>query len=65
MTTVQRIEKWCWILIFVGMILLALGLSVQRSDVTLGWCITAPGVLMVAVGIALIWVRSRMKDSKE
>jgi sulfite exporter TauE/SafE len=64
-TPAQRIEKWCWILIFLGMILLALGLSVQRSDVALGWGIAAPGLLMIVVGIVLIWIRSRMKNSKE
>jgi sulfite exporter TauE/SafE len=64
-STAQRIEKWCWILIFVGMILLALGLSVLRSDVALGWGIAAPGILMIVVGIVLIWVRSRMKNSQE
>ena len=64
-STAQRIEKWCWILIFVGMILLALGLSVLRSDVALGWGIAAPGILMIVVGIVLIWVRSRIKNSQE
>jgi hypothetical protein len=64
-TTAQRIEKWCWILIFVGMILLALGLSVQRSDAALGWTIAVPGIVSIAVGIVLIWIRSRMKNTNE
>ena len=62
-TTAQRIEKWCWILIFLGMILLPLGLAVQRSDAVLGWGIAAPGILMIVAGIAMIWARSRMKNT--
>jgi hypothetical protein len=64
-TRAQRLEKWCWILIFLGMILLPLGLAVQRSDATLGWGIAAPGILMIVAGIAMIWARSRMKNTKK
>ena len=64
-TTAQRLEKWCWILIFLGMILLPLGLAVQRSDAAHGGGLAAPGHLMIVVGIVLIWIRSRMKNSKE
>ena len=65
MTAAARVQKWVWILIYGGMILLALGLSVQRSDAALGWGIAAPGVVLIAIGIVLIWVRSRMKNTKE
>ena len=65
MSTTARIQKWIWILIYLGMILLALGLAVQRSDTALGWGIAAPGIAAIAAGIVLIWVRSRMKNTKE
>ena len=65
MSTAARIQKWSWIVIYVGMVLLALGLSVQRSDAALGWGIAAPGIALIVVGIVLIWVRSRMKNTKE
>ena len=65
MSTTQRIQKWSWILMYVGIVLLALGLSVQRSDAALGWGIAAPGIAAIVVGIVLIWVRSRMPNSKE
>ena len=65
MTTASRIQTWIWILIYLGLILLGLGLSVQRSDAALGWGIAVPGVALIAVGIVLIWVRSRMKNTKE
>jgi len=65
MSTAARIQKWIWILIYLGMILLAIGLSVQRSDAAIGWGIAAPGIAAIVVGVVLIWVRSRMKDTKE
>ena len=60
-----RIQKWVWILIYGGMFLLALGLSVQLRDESLGWGIAAPGIALIAAGILLIWLRSRIKDSPE
>ena len=65
MRAAARIGKWSWILIYVGMVLLALGLSVQRSDTALGWGIAAPGIALIVVGIVLVWVRSRMKTTDE
>ncbi|MES2101744.1 MAG: hypothetical protein V4569_18110 [Pseudomonadota bacterium] len=65
MSMTARIQKWIWILIYLGMILLALGLSVQRSDAALGWGIAVPGIALIVVGIVLIWIRSRMKNTKE
>lgn len=65
MSATARIQKWSWILIYLGMILLALGLSVQRSDAALGWGIAVPGIALIVIGVVLIWVRSRMKNTKE
>ena len=65
MSTIARIQKWTWILIFLGIVLVSLGLSVQRSDAALGWGITLPGAALIAIGIVLIWIRSRIKDTKE
>ena len=60
-----RVQQWVWILIYLGMLLLALGLAVRRNDAALGWVIAAPGLVSIAIGIVLIWVRSRMKNTKE
>ena len=65
MSTAARIQKWIWILIYLGMALLGLGLSVLRSDASLGWGIAVPGIALIAIGVVLIWVRSRMKNTKE
>jgi membrane protein DedA with SNARE-associated domain len=58
----NRVDTWVWALVYGGMVLLGLGVAVQRSDASLGWGIAALGVMLVVIGIALIWVRSRMKD---
>ena len=58
----KRIDGWIWPLIFLGIILIGLGLSIQRSDVALGWGVAAGGVTLTVTGIVLVWVRSRMKD---
>jgi formate hydrogenlyase subunit 3/multisubunit Na+/H+ antiporter MnhD subunit len=55
------IEKLVWVCVYVGMILLGLGLAVQRSDATIGWTIAVIGSVSIGVGIVLVWVRSRMK----
>ena len=65
MTVAQRIGKWSWILIYVGMVLLALGLSAQRSDAALGWGIAGLGIAMIVIGVVLVWIRSRMKNTQE
>ena len=57
------VEKLVWIYIYVGLILLGLGLSVRRADATIGWAILAVGIVSTIVGIVLVWVRSRMKDT--
>jgi membrane protein DedA with SNARE-associated domain len=62
----KRVQQWVWVLIYGGIFLVAIGLSVQRSDATLGWQIVAPGGVLIALGAVLIWVRSRMKtETKE
>ena len=58
----QRVEVWVWVLVYLGLIVIGIGMSVQRSDVVLGWGITAVGIVLDALGVALIWLRSRAND---
>lgn len=58
----QRIETWVWVLVYAGLIVIGVGMSVQRSDIALGWGITVLGIVLDALGAVLIWVRSRIKD---
>jgi hypothetical protein len=60
----SRIETLTWVLIFGGLLALSLGLFVLRRDAGIGGTIVVAGALAAAVGVVLIWVRSRMKTSR-
>ena len=62
---VARLQKWAWILIYVGIVMVAFGLSLRSSDALLAWSIGLPGAVLIVVGIMMIWVRSRIKDAEE
>lgn len=56
-------EKLVWILIYGGLLAVALGIALQqRGSPALGWTLGVGGGLVAAVGVVLIWVRSRQKD---
>ena len=52
-------------LVYAGIVLFALGLAVRRSDAAIGSGMAATGGALIVIGIVLIWVRSRMKNTKE
>ena len=54
------VETLVWVLIYAGLLLAVLGLAVLRLDDALGWPLVALGAVAASVGVALIWVRSRM-----
>ena len=58
----QRVEAWVWVLVYLGMVLIGVGMSAQRSDEALGWIVTVIGITLDALGVVLIWLRSRSKD---
>lgn len=58
------IEKWTWWLIYVGLGMVGLGLAVQRRDESVGWPFIVLGGVAVALGVLLIFLRSRIKDPK-
>jgi hypothetical protein len=58
------LETWIWVLIYGGLFALILGIATGRTDPALGWSMAAPGVLVSLVGVVLIYVRSRLPDSK-
>jgi uncharacterized membrane protein YqiK len=51
-------------LIFGGMLGIALGLTVHKTEPTLGWVLIAGSALAIVVGVVLIWIRSTIKDSQ-
>jgi hypothetical protein len=59
----STIEALIWILVYGGLLVLAWGLSVQRSADALGYGLIVGGGFTAAIGFALIYVRSRMKET--
>jgi hypothetical protein len=57
-----RLEKWIWILIYGGLFAVILGLAIGRAEPAIGWSMGVPGGVAAAVGIVLIYVRSRLND---
>lgn len=55
------LEALVWVLIYSGLLTLVLGLSVQRLDEDTGWALVTGGALVAAVGVVLIYVRSKIK----
>ena len=58
----KQIDKLIWALIFAGIVVVGLGLSVQQTDESLGWIFVVVGGLLLLAGVVLVWVRSRMSE---
>ncbi len=61
---VARLQALIWVLIYGGLLTLVLGLSVQRTDDTLGWSLVVSGGVVAVIGFVLIYVRSRIKQQQ-
>jgi formate hydrogenlyase subunit 3/multisubunit Na+/H+ antiporter MnhD subunit len=59
---VARLQALTWILIYGGLLALVLGLFVEPIDDDTGWTLVVGGGLTAVAGVALIYVRSRIKD---
>ena len=59
-----RLEGWIWVLIYGGLLVLILGLATGRENEALGWSLAVPGAVAAAVGVVLIYVRSRLGRAK-
>jgi hypothetical protein len=57
------LDKLIWVFTYGGLIAIALGISVQRSDDAVGWVLMAAGAVVGLVGIVLLVVRARIKDT--
>ncbi|KAB2902416.1 MAG: hypothetical protein F9K35_04125 [Burkholderiaceae bacterium] len=61
-SSLQRLHRLIWLLIYGGLLTLVLGLSVARTDTELGWSLVGAGAVAAAVGVVLVWVRSRLRE---
>ncbi|MCA3240121.1 MAG: hypothetical protein ING89_02335 [Rubrivivax sp.] len=55
----RGLEALVWVLIYGGLLLLALGVFVQRQGGGFGWALIGIGSGVAAIGAVLIFVRSR------
>lgn len=60
--TLARIHTAAWALIYGGLLSLITGYTAAQSDTDLGLKICLAGSLATAVGVLLIYLRSRMPD---
>ena len=56
------IERLIWVLIFGGLLVMVLGIASTRQNAAGADTLVALGAIAAAVGVFLIWVRSRMKE---
>ena len=57
-----RLEALTWVLIYAGLLAVFWGIWVERADEETGWLMMAGGALAGAIGVALIYIRSRIKN---
>jgi uncharacterized membrane protein YczE len=55
-----RLDVAIWVLIFGGLLAIVLGIASRPVAPATAWSLMAVGALACAVGVALIWVRSRL-----
>ena len=58
--TLAWIDRLVWILIYGGLFTLILGLAALPAHAVASWSLIVVGAVLVAVGVALIWVRARL-----
>ena len=58
----ERADKLIWVFLFAGLAGLGLGISVARSDGTLGWVFMLGGGVLMVAGAAILWRRSRTRS---
>ncbi|MDB5882480.1 MAG: hypothetical protein JWP43_2358 [Ramlibacter sp.] len=65
--TIAWIERLIWILIYVGLFAVVLGLAALSHHVAaaLSWLLIVSGAILAVIGVVLIWVRSRLDGRTE
>ena len=58
--TKDKLDTLVWVLIYGGLLGASLGWFIQPRSDALGWMLMAAGGIVAAIGVVLIFVRSRM-----
>ncbi|QHI96538.1 hypothetical protein GT347_00105 [Xylophilus rhododendri] len=61
-STIARIERLIWILIYVGVLAAVLGIAVRDARAGTGIALMVLGGVMAAAGVVLIFVRARLRE---
>ncbi len=61
--TLMRIQRLVWIYIYGGLLAMVLGIFVARADIALARSMQGVGLFFMILGIVLIYVRSRLKET--
>jgi hypothetical protein len=56
----RRIGTLIWVLIYGGLFAVGLGVALERSGESYGWSLIGGGMVAIAAGCVLVWIRSRM-----
>ena len=57
----SSVETLVLVLLYGGLLVLCLSYFVGRSNGAVGWTLAAGGTVAVAIGVLLIYLRSRMR----
>jgi hypothetical protein len=57
-----RLDVLVWALMYGGLFGVGLGIALQHNGETFGWGVVVAGAVVVAIGIVLLWVRSRRRE---
>lgn len=57
-----RMEAAVWFAVYGGLLLCVVGISAGQMSTALGWSLAAAGACLVAVGLVLIVIRSKLPD---
>jgi hypothetical protein len=58
----STLDTLIWVFLYGGLLIVGLGLSVSRSDASLGWALVTGGGVITVLGAVLVYVRSRMNE---
>ncbi len=57
------IERITWVMIYGGLLVVGLAFALRDTHAVLAWTLGVAGAIETLIGVALIWVRSRMPES--
>ena len=62
--SIAKVEVLIWVLIYGGLLVLAVGLALRDVHGLLAGTVSLIGGVVAAVGVVLIWIRSRMLNPR-